>query len=115
MGPIGPGFGGDGGGSPFYDLTGQKALPSAWTGKNTTYLLYLPVRNSLADASAAVGVPTGSYIAGTGAELPAACMDGDLASPYLRPRPYARRWFCPDGGRTRAMTFSTIAAHARCE
>ena len=96
MGPIGPGFGGDGGGTPFYDLTGQKALPSAWTGKNTTYLLYLPVRNSLADASAAVGVPTGSYIAGTGAELPPA--PGDTA-PLLR------------GGKDQIVWYGTSVSH----
>jgi hypothetical protein len=40
--------------------------PSIASGQPTTYLLYLPVRNTLVDASAAVGVPVGSYIAGTG-------------------------------------------------
>ena len=39
VGPIGAGFGGDAGGSPFYDLTAAKALPSAFTGKNTTYAM----------------------------------------------------------------------------
>ena len=58
MGPIGGGFGGDDGGTP-----------SIYTKKNTTYLLYLPVRATLLDSAvSAVGVPTGSYLAGTPAQ-----------------------------------------------
>jgi hypothetical protein len=92
VGPIGPGFGGDAGGSPFYDLTAAKALPSAFTGKNTTYLLYLPVRNTLVDDSGAVGVPTGSYIAGSDSAGAAAL--GDTA-PQLR------------GGKRRVVWYGT--------
>ena len=89
IGPIGPGFGGDAGGTPFYDLTGPKALPSAWTKKNTTYLLYLPVRNTLVDDSGTVGVPSGFYIAGTAAEQPAV---GD-AAPVLKGSKHQIVWY----------------------
>ena len=86
VGPIGVGFGGDPGGSPFYDLTAAKALPSAYTGTNTTYLIYLPVRNTLVDDSGAVGVPAGHYLAGTAATVAggdATAAAGDTA-PQLR-------------------------------
>jgi hypothetical protein len=54
----------------FYSLMDASTggTPAAYSGRNTTYLLYLPVRNTLVDDSAAVGVPSGAYIAGTAAQ-----------------------------------------------
>ena len=79
--PIDPG-----GGSPFYslasftpDLGGTPAAHNG--GKNTTYLLWLPVRNSLVDNSSAVGTPPGAYLAGSPPNTRAA--PGD-AAPLLR-------------------------------
>ena len=56
------------GGIFFYSLTEPApagGTPSAYSGANTTYLLYLPIRNTLVDDAAAVGVPAGAYLAGT--------------------------------------------------
>ena len=73
--------------------------PSQFTKKNTTYLLYLPVRNSIVDDSAAVGVPAGSYIAGTppedpmlGSTAPRVVAAGDVA-PILRGGKDAIIWY----------------------
>ena len=81
VGPIAPN-----GGSPFYSLTSvtpdNGGTPAAHNGgKNVSYLLWLPVRNTLVDNSTAVGVPPGAYLAGTAANAGPA--PGDTA-PLLR-------------------------------
>jgi hypothetical protein len=71
------------GNSPFYDLTSATkgaGLPPLYNGgKNVSYILYLPVRNTLVDNSSFVGVPTGSYLAGSAADVAPAL--GDSAPP----------------------------------
>ena len=71
------------GNSPFYDLTSSAkgaGLPSAHNGgKNVSYILYMPVRNTLVDNSGFVGVPNGSYLAGSPADVTPA--PGDTAPP----------------------------------
>ena len=58
-------------------------MPAAWRNgaENVSYILYLPVRNTLVDNSGFIGVPPGSYIAGTPPNAPAA--PGDTA-PVLK-------------------------------
>ena len=71
------------GNSPFYDLTSATkgaGLPPLYNGgRNVSYILYLPVRNTLVDNSSFVGVPTGSYLAGSPADVMPA--PGDSAPP----------------------------------